>query len=128
MEEMPEPPNQRAPDPAKSTKLAPPAETVVGRKRPIPPMLSASPDLLWQCMRESSSFLRKPNKEIRRPFSAEPCNLLALHAAKFSGLASEEALDVRPLKKPSKAMQIRLTQSHAEPSCHQKPSSTMIQR
>merc|ERR1712093_756948 len=73
--------------------------------------------LLWECTRNNSSFIRNPLRQCKVPFSAEPCNLLGLHTARFSGIASTEALDVRG-KKNGKKEKIELAQSHgATRSC-----------
>mmetsp|Transcript_115173 Transcript_115173/g.332700 ORF Transcript_115173/g.332700 Transcript_115173/m.332700 type:complete len:332 (-) Transcript_115173:98-1093(-) len=66
------------------------------RVRPRPPTAGAPPALLWECMRKSSSFMRKPVRELKQHFSAEPVNLMGLHSARWSGLASTEAIDIRP--------------------------------
>merc|ERR1712217_515506 len=99
---------------------------VNGRKRPLP-AAAASPDLLWECMRHTSSFLRKPNRKMgdRREFNAEPCNLMGLHSSRFSGLSSVEGLDVRPAKNGVKES-IQLVQSHTESWKQNRPISTFV--
>lgn len=71
-------------------------------RKPARPSLLASGELLWQCVRKSSSFQRCAGKHHKRPFSADPANLLGFHAQKFSSSASHEALDVRPVKRGKK--------------------------
>lgn len=70
----------------------PPEPQVIGRKRARAQL--ASPELIWECIRGKSSFLRKRGGE-RTHFSAEPGNLMSWHCKKFSGLATTQALDVR---------------------------------
>merc|ERR1712232_1181644 len=106
---------------------APPKEAikpVTGRKRPP---LSVPSALLWECTRNNSSFIRNPLRQCKVPFSAEPCNLLGLHTARFSGIASTEALDVRG-KKTDKKEKIELVQSHGapRPSCRYRPGSAIV--
>ena len=76
---------------------------------------SVSSDLLWQCLKTNSSFVRasKPTG-LSRPFSAEPNNLMALHTKRFSGLANRDVLDVRPLVRGI-LESIELVQSAASP-------------
>lgn len=94
-----------------------------GPKRPRPSTHS-SPDLLWECMKNSSSFIRRPSKT-SRTFSAEPQNLLALHSQKYCGLAAVQALDVRPTRRGSKEA-IQLSQSCAKPAGSRRPSSAVL--
>lgn len=105
-------------------KKGPTPESVSGRKQPRPAAI-ASPDLLWECTKFSSCFIRRPTRDLPRPFSAEPHNLIGLHALKFSGVAASEALNVRP-KKEGKKESIELVQSHAKPSRHRRPDSTLV--
>lgn len=102
-----------------------PSVPLIGRKRPAPPGGSAPAELLWECMRKSSSFCRRPSKELKRPFSAEPINLTGLHAYRFSGLASLTALDVRPATAGMKES-IVLLQSHSKASRLQRPGQRTI--
>jgi hypothetical protein len=49
-------------------------------------MSNSSPELVWQCLKKGSSFLRKGSNGRHAPiFSAEPGNLYAKHSYKFSG-------------------------------------------
>eukprot|EP00435_Cladocopium_sp_Y103_P032334 s1069_g8.t1 len=84
----------------------------------------ASPDLLWECIRNSSCFVR-PGGVNKRRFSAEPGNLLSLHSLQFSGLANDKALDVRP-KKVGKKESIELVQSAAKTTLRHRPGSILI--
>lgn len=111
----------KAPPAASSGK---PRQPVAGRN-PLRIYRTASPDLLWECTRKSSSFIRKPNREVKRPFSAEPCNLKAFHCAKYSGIVAAEALDVRAVVQADKES-IELVQGHAKVSRHQRPASTLV--
>lgn len=114
-------------EPAATSKAAAagsPSKPASGRKTPRPAAMVA-PDLLWECVRKNSSFLRKPSQQMKRSFSAEPCNLLAYHSQKFSGVSSSEALDVRPLK-VGKKESIELVQSHSKASRHRRPSAAQV--
>ncbi|CAK0905030.1 unnamed protein product [Prorocentrum cordatum] len=108
---------------------APPQQPVQGRKLPRPSG-AAPPDLIWECVKHTSSFIRRPDRQIlRRPFCADPANMVGLHAFKFSGVAAAEALCVRPTKRGIKEG-IELVQSHAEragePSFQQRPKSLQV--
>ncbi|CAE7784905.1 rpl28 [Symbiodinium sp. KB8] len=50
----------------------------------------AAPDLLWECVKNSSSFIRK-NKNVPT-MTAEPGNLTGLNSFKYSGLAGKLVL------------------------------------
>lgn len=113
-----------APAPAKAASVGAPAKSVSGRRYPRPAAVVA-PDLIWQCVRKNSSFLRKPMKGVKRSFSAEPCNLLGIHSMKFSGLVASEALDVRPVKHGIKES-IHLLQSHSKVSRQSRPDARTI--
>jgi hypothetical protein len=68
---------------------------------PVKQRHAAPPALLWECVRRSSSFRRKPNKELKRAFSAEAGNLMSWHCGRYSGLTGT-ALDVCQTKIGSK--------------------------
>lgn len=86
----------------------------VGPPRKLPASsATAAPDLLWQCMRKTSAFARNPGPGGAKPrqvFSAEPANLMSLHSCQFSGLASDQALDVRSVRHAQKE-RVELVQS-----------------
>lgn len=86
----------------------------VGPPRKLPASsVTAAPDLLWQCMRKTSSFARNPGAGAAKPrqvFSAEPANLMSIHSCQFSGLASDQALDVRSVRHGQKD-RVELVQS-----------------
>lgn len=104
--------------------VAPSGPPVTFRQRPKAPAM-ASPDLLWECMRTSSSFMRKQQIPGMKPFSAEPRNLMGYHSRKFSGLANNEVLDVRSVKRGEKEA-IELVQSHAQASRQQRPAEVEV--
>ena len=94
----------------------------------VRPAHRAPPDLLWQCIGKSSSFIRAGGVEKGIRFSAEPGNLMGLHCMRFSGLANDkvgtvkgwartEALDVRPMK-IGKKESIELVQKPAKALAH----------
>mmetsp|Transcript_35366 Transcript_35366/g.75332 ORF Transcript_35366/g.75332 Transcript_35366/m.75332 type:complete len:300 (-) Transcript_35366:218-1117(-) len=141
-EEPPPPPEPKATAPApKATAPAPapkakapatpatpatPAVPVCGWKRPRP-VAMASPDLLWECVRNTSSFIRRPTRDLTRIFSAEPANLMGLHSSKFSGLVSNAALDVRPVKRGDKES-IHIIKGHSKASRSLRPRSRAVAR
>lgn len=118
----PAPAKPRATKPAAAgaLKLARP---VAGRRPRVPMM--APPDLLWECIKGSSSFIRRPTRELPRAFSAEPANLMGLHTRKYSGLVADEALDIRPAKRGVKEA-IQLIQSPAKAERRFCPASSTI--
>ncbi|CEM04613.1 unnamed protein product [Vitrella brassicaformis CCMP3155] len=55
----------------------------------------ASPDLVWLCVRNSSSFIKKSNGIT---LTNEPGNLTGENSFKYSGLANNKTVDVVPTK------------------------------
>lgn len=99
------------------------------RKRPYVEGMMASPSLLWECTRKTSSFVRNPLGQFKKPFSAEPHNLLGWHAQRFSGLASHQVVDVKSKKKKKEAKDtvalesVALVLSSSRASRHSRPCS-----
>lgn len=85
----------------------------------------AAPGLIWECIKGGNSFMRKPNRELKRHFSAEPGNLLGFHAQRFSGIAADQVIDVVGTKDGAKES-IGLLQSHASASRHRRPGSRIV--
>ena len=83
----------------------------------------APPDLLWECIKGNSCFMR-PGGINKRRFSAEPGNVLSLHSLQFSGLANNEALDVSA-KKVGKKESIELVQTPAKTALRRRPGSLL---
>eukprot|EP00747_Dinoflagellata_sp_TGD_P161546 gnl/TRDRNA2_/TRDRNA2_178112_c0_seq1.p1 gnl/TRDRNA2_/TRDRNA2_178112_c0~~gnl/TRDRNA2_/TRDRNA2_178112_c0_seq1.p1 ORF type:complete len:167 (+),score=40.54 gnl/TRDRNA2_/TRDRNA2_178112_c0_seq1:73-501(+) len=80
----------------------------------------ASPELLWECVKSNSSFIRKsPNMPV---FTAEPANLCGLNSFKFSGLANGKAFDIKTVKTGKKET-IIVTQSPKKSSRTMRPKS-----
>ncbi|CAJ1449778.1 unnamed protein product [Effrenium voratum] len=50
----------------------------------------ASPDLMWECLKNQSCFLRKSKN--MPTMTAEPGNLCGINAFRFSGLCSKKVL------------------------------------
>mmetsp|Transcript_8194 Transcript_8194/g.9075 ORF Transcript_8194/g.9075 Transcript_8194/m.9075 type:complete len:145 (-) Transcript_8194:46-480(-) len=76
-------------------------------------------DLLWECVKDSSSFIRKcRNAPV---MTAEPNNLCGLNSFKYSGLACQKPLDVT-IQTTGKKKTIMITKKpkHGKPS---RPSS-----
>ena len=89
-------------------------------------MASFSPELLWECVRGSSSFIRKNNKQLGTPvMSAEPGNLCGLNSFKYSGLANKKVLDIAPVKNGARET-IILTTSSKKASRSQRPASMFV--
>jgi len=129
-EEAPAPAASVVPTPPPQAQLASPAEPlppVTMRKRAgagaAPPL--ASPEVLWLCMRKNSSFVRSASRGAKRPWSAEPTNMTGLHAFKYCGLSSREALNVRPVKRGAKES-IELVQSKAKTSQLRRPRAAFM--
>mmetsp|Transcript_50741 Transcript_50741/g.91378 ORF Transcript_50741/g.91378 Transcript_50741/m.91378 type:complete len:144 (-) Transcript_50741:78-509(-) len=53
-------------------------------------MASASPDLMWLCVRKSSSFIRKSNN--LPVLTAEPGNMCGLNKFRFSSIANKQVV------------------------------------
>merc|ERR1712217_842893 len=80
----------------------------------------ASPQLLWECVKNNSSFLRKnPNMPV---MTAESANLCGINSFKFSGLANKKVLGVSPVIKGKKET-IVMTTSHKKASRARRPMS-----
>merc|ERR1712062_533952 len=63
-------------------------------------LMSVAPQLIWECVKKNSSFIRKsPNCPV---MSAEEGNLCGLHSFKFNGLANNKVLDVTSSKNGKK--------------------------
>jgi len=119
---VPKPPPRPIGGVAVPSKYDPPAK---GRKRPMPPS-AAAPDLLWECMKNSSSFMRRPvTGDRRKSFSADPTNLRGLHTPKYCGLAASEPLGICAVKDGDKES-IRIVQSHPNPDKASSPSSALV--
>mmetsp|Transcript_29751 Transcript_29751/g.65010 ORF Transcript_29751/g.65010 Transcript_29751/m.65010 type:complete len:144 (+) Transcript_29751:64-495(+) len=83
----------------------------------------ASSDLLWECVKNNSSFIRtSPNMP---KMSAEPGNLCGKNSYKFSGLASAKVLNVSS-KVAGKKEMIVLTTRHSKGSRSVRPKSMLL--
>lgn len=81
-------------------------------------------DLIWMCVKKNSSFIRKsPNMPV---MSAEPGNLTGLNSYKFSGLASAQVLDLKPVTEGKKES-IVMTTRHKKASRASRPGSMYIE-
>jgi large subunit ribosomal protein L28e len=75
----------------------------------------ASPDLLWHCVRNNSSFLRKgrcPNVT----FTCEPGNLTGKNSFTASGLANTKTVDIQP----ASGSALKLTTTSKDPAVARK--------
>eukprot|EP00928_Gymnodinium_smaydae_P009571 TRINITY_DN1358_c0_g1_i1.p2 TRINITY_DN1358_c0_g1~~TRINITY_DN1358_c0_g1_i1.p2 ORF type:complete len:144 (+),score=45.53 TRINITY_DN1358_c0_g1_i1:160-591(+) len=87
-------------------------------------MASYSPQLLWECVKKNSSFIRKsPNMPV---MSAEQGNLCGLNSYKFSGLTGAATLGLHSEKKGSKES-IVLRKSHSKASRSARPSAMIVE-
>jgi len=57
----------------------------------------ASADLIWECVKHNSCFIRK-QKSNGTIFTKEPGNLMGLNKYKFSGIANPKAVDMSSKK------------------------------
>mmetsp|Transcript_21379 Transcript_21379/g.46424 ORF Transcript_21379/g.46424 Transcript_21379/m.46424 type:complete len:190 (+) Transcript_21379:106-675(+) len=78
----------------------------------------APPALLWQCVSRNHAFLRLNASSFgprgsARAFSADPGNLIGKHCPRYLSLATDQVLDVRPVKSGIKEG-VRLVQSSVQ--------------
>ncbi|CAE7362549.1 RPL28, partial [Symbiodinium microadriaticum] len=83
----------------------------------------AAPDLLWECVKNSSSFIRK-NKNVPT-MTAEPGNLTGLNSFKYSGLAGKMVLGLDS-KKVGKKESIVLTTRSKRKGRQQRPGTVLV--
>jgi hypothetical protein len=61
-------------------------------------MVQVPDQLIWECTRKNSSFLRKKNGHTKRSgkicMSMEPSNLKSLHLLQYSSIANSKCIDV----------------------------------
>lgn len=61
-------------------------------------MVQVPDQLVWECTRKSSCFLRKKNGHTKRSgkicMSMEPCNIKSLHLLQYSSIANSKVFDV----------------------------------
>jgi len=55
----------------------------------------ATRDIQWECIRKTSSFMRK-QRGIRKTFTREPMNLKNIHSFRYNGLIRKKAVGVKP--------------------------------
>merc|ERR1740121_1765752 len=91
--------------------------------------MAHSPELIWECVRANSSFIRKGPKDIKKGMpvmSAEPGNLTGLNSFKFSGLANRKVVGLSS-KKDGKKESIVLTTKHNKKSRHSRPEAIFLE-
>jgi len=81
--------------------------------------MSYSPELMWECVKKNSSFIRKSTN--MPVMSADPNNLSGMNSFKFSGLCGN-ALGLNS-KKNGKNEKILLVKSHPKASRAARPPS-----
>ncbi|CAE7426863.1 Rpl28 [Symbiodinium pilosum] len=82
----------------------------------------AAPDLLWECVKNNSAFIRK-NKNVPT-MTAEPGNLTGLNSFKYSSLAAKQVLGL-DAKKVGKKESIVLTTRSKRASRQQRPGTVL---
>merc|ERR1711957_931090 len=83
-----------------------------------------APQLIWQCVRNNSSFIRKsPNMPV---MTAERGNLVGLNSLKFSGLANKNIFDIHPVIKGKKET-ISMTTRTKKRAGAARPNSRLIE-
>jgi len=82
-------------------------------------------DLVWQCIRKSSCFIRKSSPYPKRLFSTDPNNTMGLYSQSYSGLAAEEVLGVRAIKNGIKET-VELVKSKPKSSKKCKPATALM--
>uniref|UniRef100_A0A7S2NCK6 Ribosomal eL28/Mak16 domain-containing protein n=1 Tax=Zooxanthella nutricula TaxID=1333877 RepID=A0A7S2NCK6_9DINO len=85
--------------------------------------MAASPQLIWECVKNDNAFLRKSRN--MPVMSAERGNLMGLSSSKFSGIASGKVLDISSRKTGDKET-IILTTSHKQASRAARPGSRLL--
>eukprot|EP00446_Apocalathium_sp_SHHI-4_P067036 CAMPEP_0177538352 /NCGR_PEP_ID=MMETSP0369-20130122/58333_1 /TAXON_ID=447022 ORGANISM="Scrippsiella hangoei-like, Strain SHHI-4" /NCGR_SAMPLE_ID=MMETSP0369 /ASSEMBLY_ACC=CAM_ASM_000364 /LENGTH=137 /DNA_ID=CAMNT_0019021161 /DNA_START=15 /DNA_END=424 /DNA_ORIENTATION=+ len=83
----------------------------------------APSSLIWECVKNNSSFIRKSTN--MRVMSSEAGNLCGLNSYKFSGLASSNVLDISGKNSGAKES-IMMTTSHKKASRHARPGSILL--
>ncbi|CAK9089863.1 unnamed protein product [Durusdinium trenchii] len=83
----------------------------------------AAPDLLWQCVKNQSCFIRKQKNF--PVMTAEPGNLCGLNNFQFSGLASKKVLGLDS-KKVGKKESIVLTTRSKRESRQYRPGVVLV--
>merc|ERR1712060_684794 len=87
--------------------------------------MGGAPDLIWECVKKNSSFIRKSPGVGAKTMTAEPGNLTGLNSFKFSGLANKKVLNVSSLTKGKKESVV-LTTRHAKASRSARPQSMLL--
>eukprot|EP00442_Polarella_glacialis_P055824 CAMPEP_0115089696 /NCGR_PEP_ID=MMETSP0227-20121206/24881_1 /TAXON_ID=89957 /ORGANISM="Polarella glacialis, Strain CCMP 1383" /LENGTH=143 /DNA_ID=CAMNT_0002480487 /DNA_START=92 /DNA_END=523 /DNA_ORIENTATION=- len=87
-------------------------------------MASASPDLMWLCVRKSSSFIRKSNN--LPVLTAEPGNMCGLNKFRFSSIANKQVVGL-DAKIVGKKESIILTTKSKKASRSYRPGTVMQQ-
>merc|ERR1712217_406725 len=88
--------------------------------------MSAAPELIWECVRQNNSFIRKTRISGAPVMSAEAGNLAGLSSFKFSGLANKQVLDVCP-KLNGKKESIMLTTRNKKQEKAVQPKRMILQ-
>merc|ERR1712151_1062866 len=89
--------------------------------------MAAPSELIWECIRSNSSFIRKGLRCTGAPvMSAEPGNLCGLNSFKFSSVANKKVLNVRP-KVSGKKESIVLTTRHTKDEKVSQPKSMFLE-
>lgn len=57
-------------------------------------MVNASPDIQWQVIRKTSSFLRR-QRGIPKHFSRERFNIKGVNSIRFNGLVHRKGIDIQ---------------------------------
>merc|ERR1711957_971333 len=83
-----------------------------------------APQLIWQCVRNNSSFIRKSaNMPV---MSAERGNLVGLNSLKFSGLGNKNIFDIHPVIKGKKETVVMTTRTKKRVGAS-RPKSRLIE-
>mmetsp|Transcript_50059 Transcript_50059/g.131898 ORF Transcript_50059/g.131898 Transcript_50059/m.131898 type:complete len:142 (-) Transcript_50059:118-543(-) len=84
----------------------------------------AAPQLIWECVKRNSSFIRKSRN--MPTMSAEPGNLCGVNSYKFSGIANEKVFNLSTQKTGQKET-ILMTVGHKKASRSRRPASLLLQ-
>merc|ERR1711957_921377 len=88
-------------------------------------LICAAPELLWECVKKNSSFIRTSPGTNAPVMSAEPDNLMSLNSYKFNGLVNKKVLDVSSVTEEKKE-KVFITMRHSKWSRSFRPQRMIL--
>ncbi|CAK0867772.1 unnamed protein product [Prorocentrum cordatum] len=89
--------------------------------------MTASPELVWECIKANNSFMRKSPGAGNKTMSAERGNLCGLHSFKFSGLANRQVVGLASARNGKKESIVLTTRQKKEAKAAS-PSSQYLEK